>query len=225
MVRVILDYETGAARLDEEEEDASMPAALAVLAWIQEEVDSELLDALHARWSRARGDNPRRRVVPEPLLPGEPLAWSDVFPSAREDRYIVGDNVYLLEEFVYVDAGRARDEARLVVINVPDGRYGEAVGSWLVHGSTASAWAPESCSAETLQQIWAAYQRRHRAGEIAAHAAEVRAAVAQARSSAAVAEAPSARPRSFEEKAIVPTSRNGQCPCGSGKKFKKCCGA
>ena len=34
-----------------------------------------------------------------------------------------------------------------------------------------------------------------------------------------------ARPLPQPEAAALPASRNAPCPCGSGKKFKKCCGA
>jgi hypothetical protein len=205
LARIVLDYETGAAYV--ETADAAGRAE-EMLAWIQQEADGELLDALHARSSRARGLDSRMRELPEIPEPGEMVFWSDVYPGAREDRYVVGGKSYLLGEMFCVEEGCECEDVRFVVWDVTDGEYGEDVGSWLIDTDGGIEWTLSAASKETLHEIWAAYQRRHRATDrLGMHRADVRAAVAEARRARA-----------------VKIGRNERCPCGSGKKYKKCCG-
>ena len=125
-----VDFQEGTVRIDDDDE--GHPPASLVLAWFEGEIETELLDSLHARWSRARGLDPRRRVQPEAPEPGERIFWSDVYPNAREDRYLIGASSFLIEELVCVEPNCECSEARLVVFDVSDGGYGNEVGSWLV---------------------------------------------------------------------------------------------
>lgn len=222
LIRIVLDVEAGAARVDET--DAARVGAEEIMAWIHREADGELLDALHARWSRGRGFDPRRRVLPEVPEPGEMVFWSEVYPSAREDCYLDGDRRYLLGEMFCVEEGCECEDVRFVVWDVTDGEDDDDVGSWLIDTDGGIEWTLSSTPKETLHQIWATYQRRHRAADrLAAHRADVRAAVAQSRQ--LLAEASGAGRAVVQALTAAKIPRNAQCPCGSGKKYKKCCGA
>lgn len=218
-----VDFQEGTVRIDDDDE--GHPPASLVLAWFEGEIETELLDSLHARWSRARGLDPRRRVQPEAPEPGERIFWSDVYPNAREDRYLIGASSFLIEELVCVEPNCECSEARLVVFDVSDGGYGNEVGSWLVREEAVVEWKPGTCLHETLAPLWEAYQRRHRAlARLAAHRAEVRAAIAEMRQTKDAPVGPP-RVRTGPPPALSRTPRNAKCPCGSGKKFKKCCGS
>ena len=218
-----VDFEDGTVRLDPDDE--GHPFASLVLAWCEEELDTDLLESLHARWARSRKLNPRLTLQPARPEPGESIFWSEVYPNAREDHYRIGASRFLVEEGVCVEPDCKCSEVRLVVFDVSDGSYANEVGSWLVRDQAVVEWKPGTCSSETLGQLWDAYQRRHRAfARLAAHGAEVRAALAEKKQPKdAPVKVP--RVRTDTPPAPSPTPRNATCPCGSGKKFKKCCGS
>jgi uncharacterized protein YchJ len=74
-------------------------------------------------------------------------------------------------------------------------------------------WKPRR-DRQLLEGLWAAFQARHRGG--GERLIKRKRYVAELAATRAACRSPVAAPRA---------GRNEPCPCGSGKKFKRCCGA
>lgn len=110
-----------------------------------------------------------------------------------------------------------------------------AVGDVLVRSSGETVLEPKGRKAQLLQQLWAACQQRH--PRYRARLARRDAVMKQLGSrfvdpqhpgvllnpNAPLRQASDSVPQ--EPARVVEVGRNDPCPCGSGRKYKKCCGA
>jgi hypothetical protein len=198
-----------------------------LVRWIRDEVDGELLELLQRRWIRGKGREPH---MPELDLPvedwqgGELLNYGLVFLDDRDDVYLLDGRQYGVVDMYSPDPACSSKKVELffeetkerqppefirtiggVRVRVPDGKELD--------------FTPETRADEVLlRRLWDAYRERH---DVARRLAERHARMREAgvailaRRGAAVS-----RPGA----AVSTPGRNDPCPCGSGRKFKKCCG-
>jgi hypothetical protein len=180
-------------------------------------MDEDVLDALARVWHRGKGEElppelgaDGANIEVEGWRTGDLVVWHDVQSTLRSDLYVLGENVYEAVEFFGVEsepdcADVVVDFTTIVPEDAPSPGYVEVDGDQVTLGLELE---PPS---KRLEELWAAYCRRHpgyRARAVRRHAI-VRGLAGQ------LVPAP---PK-------VSVGRNEPCPCGSGKKFKKCCGA
>lgn len=189
-----------------------------------ERMDGEVLDAVARLWYRGKGwDDPEeksrelREIKVENWRPGETVAWGEAFVGLREDMYRFGDRVFEAVEQFCVSKGCSCGE---VVVDfqpvVPPGA--PAPGAVRVDRAGAVTFEPtHERHRERLEQLWTAFRKRHprhveRFARRAAIMSDLGGRIVGA-------------PRGAVERSGPKIGRNDPCPCGSGKKYKKCCGA
>ena len=89
-------------------------------------------------------------------------------------------------------------------------------GNIVMHSSGAARIEPHKHGRHRLEQLWAAFQQRH-----PHHVARFAGRYATIKSIGARFVGPEKADASPKAK----VGRNDPCPCGSGRKYKKCCGA
>jgi hypothetical protein len=203
----LLDIDTGELG-DLSGEGSPGHAAFAELAG---HVHGDMLDELGRMWFRGK-----RERVPEgdrkplstvsPWKPGDLVAFEDVFVPVREDMFILDGRAFLA---VDNHCPEPTCECRQVIVEFVPSR-GKEVAAMRVQPD--GSCEPERGDPERLHALWAAYVRRY-----PGFLERLRARTEIMRSFG----------RDFREwsrkRSVTPVGRNAPCPCGSGKKYKKCC--
>ncbi len=191
------------------------------LVFLRGQVDGELLDRLHERWTRAKGikeERGWRSIDWSKRDPHVMVVWEEMFPEDRVDHFLLGGRVFFASEHYCRKPGCSCGEARLGFTEIEDGRKYRDLGSvrvTLPSGTARERDVPRR-DAALFDALCAAYQKRHRVGTRLAERNRRIQLIAPNLASASVANpSPPSLPR---------TGRNDPCPCGSGKKFKRCCG-
>jgi uncharacterized protein YchJ len=193
----------------EVKDDAAGVVAPGTVDWIRERLREEDHRAwLAERWRRARGQ------IGDPAYPsGTPPERADAMASFWEvfryefDLTVVHDRRrYLADDQYCLNPSCACDEAVVQFIDLSDGAH--------VGHARASVRRPDAAEIEggsLVRALWSrlledhgrkALRERYRRMRQAARARSTDATLARAR-----------------------VGRNEPCPCGSGKKYKRCCGA
>jgi hypothetical protein len=183
---------------------------------LESAVDGELLDRFHEELWRAKGFRFREpHEVSWPARPRDELVgWYEAHPEARPDTYIDDDDAFAAEELYCVNPDCDCNEA-VVAFSVLRARVASPIGHLRVHLSSGKVLDQRGPS-QRLERLWSAYCARHR-GACGRIARRKRIMLELAESGAAA--------RSKPVRAGVRVGRNDPCPCGSGKKHKRCCGA
>lgn len=188
------------------------------IADIAQRIDGDLLDALGRLWYRGKGwPDPEQQVLRASTIKidrrsDEMLAWNDIFEGVRRDLYALDGHLYKADE-MYCPAPDCTCGEILVHFEaiVPPGR--KSPGSVLVQKSGLSELRPENAGAGQLEQLWSAFQQRH--------------PNYLARFARRYPVMKDIGTRIVTTQTVVRTApkagRNDPCPCGSGKKYKKCC--
>lgn len=182
------------------------------VAWVTEQLGQESSRSwLQERWRRGRGQIGDARyvsgIVPEDLDGMAP--FHEVFPYDF-DQVVVHDGRYFLTEDHYcLEPDCACDE--VIVTFVDAAEEARRVGN--VRVSLARFGAPKLEGPRSLQQLWRKFVDRYGADRIRARFDRMR-QVARARRKASASVV----------RSVPKVGRNESCPCGSGKKFKRCCG-
>ena len=189
---------------------------------VVERMDGEVLDGIGRLWYRGKGklqpearSRAAKQIVVHGWRPGELLAYDEALGGVRADLYRLDGRLYEALDLYCVAPGCTCGEVTLDVTTVM-ARGGPHLGRIVIERSGGLRIEPHGNARERLEQVWAAFQRRH-----PTYAARL------ARRDAAMKEVgarivPEAAPRLDAKPKI---GRNDPCPCGSGKKHKKCCGA
>lgn len=184
---------------------------------IAERIDGEILDELGRLWYRGKGlkgavpRSPTSRAF-EDWRPGVMIPWDHVFDDPRQDVYLIGDAAFEAFEHYCVTPGC--DCGNVMVDFNESSRLGLIpVGGVTVHRS-GSFELEATDDPELVDRLWLMFQRRH-----PRHLARF------ARRSVAMQEFGAELVVVREAAASSKVGRNDPCPCGSGKKHKKCCGA
>lgn len=191
------------------------------LAFLREQVDGELLDRLHERWFKAKGIKDSRgwrSIDWSKRDPYEMVIWEEMFPEDRVDHFLVSDRVFFASEHYCRRPGCSCGEARVGFTEI------EAGGKWRNVGSIRLALPSGEVrdrdvsrrDAALMDALWAAYRKRHRVGTRLAERNRRIQLIAPNLASMTTKSSVPSLPRA---------GRNDPCPCGSGKKFKRCCGS
>lgn len=208
-------------------------AARPELRRVVEGIDGEILDEIGRLWYLGKGmrspEEAKReapRIEIDNWVAGELVSWNEVMLGVRDDLYIIDDGVFEAMELYCVTRGCACGEVLVDFSEskLPDARHLGGVHLGAVHLSGRGEVVLDPASErerQQLERLWAAFQLRHpRHRERFTR----RAAVMQELGGKIV---PVSRGRARNLQVAAPTKvgRNEPCPCGSGKKYKKCCGA
>jgi SEC-C motif len=189
------------------------------VTWIGEQLAQEDHRAwLEERWRRARGQ------IGDPAYPpGAPpedadgmVFFSEVFPYdfdlivADDGRFYFADDQYCLQ------ADCRCDEFAVQFVDLQGGA--RPMGH--VMASLQRLRAPETHGPDLLRRLWLRLLDQHGAERIRGRFRRMR-QVARSRRHG-VSRSPAAAGSIADS---VKPGRNASCPCGSGKKFKRCCGA
>lgn len=207
--------------LDDEAYDAVMYPGIAAVA---ARIDGEVLESIGQLFLRGKGRPDPERVVRlaseitvNGWRPGEMLAWRDMRLDVRNDYYKLDEHVYEAEE-MYCPSPECACGEVVVYFSSCDVSSGVlSPGSVMVKSSGAPDMRPiHADDLNRLTRLWAAFTRRH--PRYPAHFARryplIKAVGAKIGST------------TVSTPLVLPAKvgRNDACPCGSGKKYKKCCG-
>jgi hypothetical protein len=202
-------------------------AAHPELSRVVDRIDGEVLDAIGRLWYLGKGDQDpeevRRAASKIELVnwtAGDLVAWDEV-AGIREDLYVLDDRVYGANALYCVNSGCTCGET---VISFSEGPTRDArhVGRVRVARSgTEEIELENERQRAQLERLWGAFRNRypHHRERFAR-----RAAVMQELGPKIVSSGRSQK-RNAPVVAAAKLGRNEPCPCGSGKKHKKCCGA
>jgi hypothetical protein len=184
---------------------------------ITSRIDGEVLDAIGRLWYHGKGG-----LDPEQLMagatqfkidgwrPGDLLSWDSVC-DVRRDIYRIEGLTYEAFESYCIRPACTCAEVQ-IGFELAEQETLQSAGSVLVHLSGAVEFNPSNMTPQLLQQLWSAYQRRHpRYLERMVRRDPIMKSVG-------------ARCRAVPVLAAPKIGRNDPCACGSGKKYKKCCG-
>lgn len=187
--------------------------------WLEAELDAELLELLRQRFAAAKA---RREKVPDWWdqdwswwKPGRAVSWLDLHLEDAELEVTVGGRTYAFDDLYCVDPGCECEEVRWHVRRLGAGEELESVGEVSLNPTfpTAAQFVAHGRARDELKEAWAALEKREPiSGLVFGRREEMRAQAAEIH-------------RRFGKppKATAPVGRNEPCPCGSGKKFKRCC--
>lgn len=188
------------------------------IANIAMRIDGNLLESIGRLWYRSKGwPDPEQKVLLATEINikgwqrGDMLAWDDVCTGVRQDYYVLNGRLY---------------EAAETYCPVPDCECGEvsihfdtlmprgapSPGHVIVKRSGATEIQPNKNGRDRLEQLWTAFQQRH-PNHLARFAR--RYLIMKSIGARIVATPLAVSPE---------VGRNDSCPCGSGKKYKRCCG-
>jgi hypothetical protein len=191
---------------------------------VVERVDGDVLDSLGRLWLKGKGlpDPEQERlkaadVVLHGWKPGDLVAWGDVFHGVRNDLYELDGRLYQASELYCIvpdcDCGEVE-----VVFETSRPRGAPPPGSVTVKRAATAVLHSHKKGGLCLAQLWSAFEQRHpRYGERFGR----RSLLMKTMGGRTVTESRRSSP-------VVPSARvrrNGPCPCGSGRKFKRCCAA
>jgi hypothetical protein len=192
-------------------------AACPEIGAIVERLNDEVFDTLARIWllgKSAEFPTPPgadgNKIPIEGWRPGDLVAWDDAQQVLRGDIYVIGDRVFHAVERYCVagdcDCGEVVvDFVAIFPRGAPHPGYVE------FDGRDLTLHPDQKRHRARLNELWDAYCRRHGGyGErFAARSATMHDLAGR------ITRAPSR----------AKIGRNAACPCGSGKKYKKCCGA
>jgi hypothetical protein len=195
--------------------EGRVPLSADWATYAQSQVDGELLDLLHAQWLRAKGMAPAPKTDWEPRDPADLVGWNEAHPADRRDLYLDDDKLFVAQELYCVNPTCTCNEA--MVAFSPTTRGSPDVGALRVRIPTLEIVERDvhSKRATLLDRLWNAFSARHR------HLSE---RLAERNKQMLDLASTHAQPRRPATRAAGAVGRNQPCPCGSGKKYKRCCG-
>ena len=185
-------------------------------------VDGETLEELGRLWYLGKGwPDPEEKsressqIKVESWKPGEVVACGEAMVGVRQDIFRFDERVFEAVDLYCVAEGCSCGEVVLDFAPVAP-RGAPTPGAVRVDKLGEATVEPEhEKHRERLGQLWAAFQKRHpRYRERFAR----RSTVMQRLAGRIVG-----APRAGVERRTSKVGRNDPCPCGSGKKYKKCC--
>ncbi len=195
-----------------------------LVAWFREVAkDPEVVQLLQRRLVKARGPAPPPPDLdPRDWKPGDMLSYGEVFSDVPDDSFEHDGRWFDVVDLHCVEPDCDCDEAVLLFMEIPpDAPPDKAVDLGAVHvevstGKSTEFQPDDEADPRMLQRAWDAFSATHRTvnwlGDRRRRLREV---------------GPEIRRRWDERHAAKPSpavGRNDPCPCGSGRKYKKCCG-
>ena len=193
-----------------------------LLQRVREELDGEVLDALYDEFRRAQGYDVRTEPQKDgwsAWRSGKTVSWSEAYPDARQDQYDMQDELVCAHD-LYCVRPACSCNTMWVSFRSDHQIQTKAIGQAKVYLNSGKLvkLEPGAGSPSTVRDLWDRFQRRHRIPD-----------VLQRRSAHLVEHlGPHLYGTTYQPKvhpSQAPIGRNAPCPCGSGQKFKKCCGS
>jgi hypothetical protein len=184
---------------------------------VLDRLDDDVLDAIARVWHLGKGEEPPpefgaggKKIELEDFRPGDLVVWDDVRRTLRGDSYVFGDRIFEAFELYCVEPDCDCSEV-ILDFSVVLPRGAPHPGHMKFDGAEATLHPDHGRHRASLTDLWAAYCKRH-----PDHRERFarRSAIMHGLAGQIVAVPP--KPK---------LGRNESCPCGSGEKFKKCCGA
>lgn len=184
---------------------------------VADRLDDDVLDAIARVWHLGKGQSPPpepgalgAKIEVEDWRPGDRVMWDDVMPFLRADTYVFGERTFEAFELYCAEPECACGEVIVDFSSVVP-RGAPHPGHVEFDGNEATLHPEHERQRARLTELWSAYCQRHRdhRERFAKRSATVHGLAGR------IVSAPP-KPK---------IGRNEACPCGSGKKFKKCCGA
>lgn len=210
------------SRLDGEAYDPVLHPGIEMVA---ARIDGEVLESIGRLFFRGKGRpepgwtvQHAKEITISDWRPGDMLAWSDTRMDVRKDYYPLDEHIYEADE-MYCPLPECECGEVVVCFVLSDFPSGESSpGHVLVKPSGAPDMRPSHAyDLDRLTRLWAAFTRRHPRypARFARRNPLVKAVGAKIVST------------TVSTPLVLPAKvgRNDACPCGSGKKYKKCCGA
>jgi hypothetical protein len=146
---------------------------------------------------------------------GNLVAWNDVCTGLRQDIYVLGRRHYEATE-LYCPVPECECGEVVIDFEALSPRGAPDPGLIVVERSGAVKLDAGKRAHDRLEQLWAAFRKRH-----------PRYSARFERRDAMMKEIGTqfVTPTQVPPAARTRVGRNEPCPCGSGRKFKKCCGA
>lgn len=214
----MVDPRSGDTRAHSDLPDATDSA---LLDWLASEMDGDLLDLLHRFLARAKGypqEQPSTNIDLDVVEGDHLVGLDELFEGVRSDEYLLANHRHWAGLFLCPMPGCDCREAHVVFFD-EETESGDAVGSVLLdlggnEGFEVQRTSPE-CGApdDVVRQLWSLFERRHQVGPYLRRREARFKAVGQTL----------CRPVAKPVRAVPSPGRNEPCPCGSGRKFKKCC--
>ena len=184
---------------------------------VADRLDDDVLDAIARVWHLSKGDEPPpepaaggARIEVEGWRPGNLVVWGDARPSLRGDTYVLGEHIYEAVELYCVE---------------PDCGCGELIVDF---GPIVPRGAPHPGHVELdgTEATFRPGHERHRARLTELLDRVLPAPCGPSRTlRQAKRDMHSLAGRIVAAPPKPKVGRNAPCPCGSGHKFKQCCGA
>ncbi len=229
-----LEIDSGELIVDHEE--SVVGAARESLRWLREALDPATVQKL-TEWGRSRlVERDRVRAVwtdVEALpvwrgwRPGDPASYEIAYSDPADMDVSLDERTYTLVDSYCVEAGCTCDHVEILVEradideNADDGEG--IVGSFWVSASKPDAMFDldtEGDGEKLLRDVWRRALDDRDLGSLLRARGERMRPVGEWLHKNAVALA-----KPVPVRAAMKPGRNDPCPCGSGKKYKKCCGA
>lgn len=229
--RFSLDIDTAKAvrsrngSTDDEEDVGDDPRAGPIVRGI----DGEMLDEIGRLWYRGKGlANPEQgrsaRAVAAAARKGRLVAWDRLYARyarpLRQDLYEIGGGLYAALEYYCPRPGCVCGETVVEFVDLASGDP-EEPGGVRVGPCGPAEFEPGPDGLATLELLWEAFTNRH-PGHVARFARRYE--VIRQLGALRGGGSPSVTRPAAPLRPAVKVGRNDPCPCGSGRKYKKCCG-
>jgi hypothetical protein len=185
------------------------------IAEVAKRIDGDVLESLGRLWYRGKGwPDPEEAALRAPTIevkgwkPGQRLGWDEACYGVRMDLYGIDGVTYDAMDFYCPTPSCACGEV-IIHFAAPDGI--ESPGDVIVQLSGKVDMDPGKKGHALLGRLWDAYRQRH-----TDHIARLSQRYQTMKS---VGERIALKQPAVSHK----VGRNEPCPCGSGKKYKKCC--
>ena len=194
------------------EEDPTGRFSAVATAWLREQLNQgHQRSWLRERWRRVRGqigDPAYPPALPPQRVDGM-ISFSEVFPYDFDLTVVHERRIYLADDYYCLEPACTCDDVVVAFADVSRGVDSDALGHARASLRRLRAGVIEGPT--VIQQLWNALLDLHGPRSLRERFRRMRAV---ARSRAA----------SLSQGARSQVGRNALCPCGSGKKFKRCCG-
>lgn len=185
------------------------------IAAVASRIDGDVLESLGQLWYHGKGwPDPEETALRSQTLevkgwkPGQRLGWDEICNGVRMDLYTIDGVTYEASDFYCTTPSCACAE---VIIHFATKDEIDSPGDVIAHLSGKADMDPSKNGHERLGRLWDAYRQRH-----TDHVARLsrRYQAMKNIGDRIVAGRPAVSHK---------VGRNEPCPCGSGKKYKKCC--
>jgi hypothetical protein len=228
-VSAVVDLKSGRISKDD---DASSRSSRQdeLFVWLEEELDDATREEIRRRWKRFKDQRKKeeKAFALEPWKQAdwtwwdgrEPIAWQAVVGGVRQSMLVLDEHTYEGVDCYCIRPGCDCDEVSIEFYRLKDGEYDEMLGEVFLEASTGQVTGLGNSPGQfqTMLALWSAYESENDLSEFARRFKEMARIGPQMHA---------LRERQLRGKkgSTRAVGRNAPCPCGSGKKYKKCCGA